>query len=303
MQTIPTERLDFFSGGTRCAAWLTLPAGPGPHPAVVLVHGLGAIRDMMLPGYEQHFATAGIATLAFDYRYTGASEGQPRQRISLNRQRDDVHAALAWLRTHPAIDASRLGLWGTSLGAMNVVRVAAQRADIAAAVVQCPIVHGPGAARALGLRAALRTAPAIAEDLVRIVLHRVFGAGRRYLPIVGPPGGFALVTADGAEAGWHSTVPAGATFDNRIVAADAVTMITTSAVRCARRVQAPLLVCVCDRENLMHPRHAENVARLAPKGIARHYDSDHFAIYHAPLVDRALADQTAFLQEHLRVGR
>ncbi len=45
---IPTERVDFHSGGTRCAAWMTLPRGPGPHPAVVLVHGLGATHDMML---------------------------------------------------------------------------------------------------------------------------------------------------------------------------------------------------------------------------------------------------------------
>ena len=189
MLTIPTERVDFESGGTRCAAWLTRPDGPGPYPAVALVHGLGATHDMMLATYEQHFAAAGIATLAFDYRHTGASDGQPRQRISLRKQGEDVHAALAWLRCHPAVDATRLGLWGTSLGAMNVVRVAAQRADIAAAVVQCPIVHGPGAARGLGVRGPLKLAPAIAEDLLRALLRR----DRRHVPIVGPPGGFAMV--------------------------------------------------------------------------------------------------------------
>ena len=52
--------------------------------------------------------------------------------------------------------ARAIGLWGTSLGGMNVVRVAAARDDIAVAIVQCPIVHGPGAARRLGLQAALR---------------------------------------------------------------------------------------------------------------------------------------------------
>ena len=57
--TIPTQRVDFLSGGIRCAAWLTLPAGPGPHPAVVLVHGFGATHDMMLAQYEQHFAARG----------------------------------------------------------------------------------------------------------------------------------------------------------------------------------------------------------------------------------------------------
>jgi len=39
--TIPTERVDFPSEGTRCAAWLTMPPGAGPHPAVVLAHGFG----------------------------------------------------------------------------------------------------------------------------------------------------------------------------------------------------------------------------------------------------------------------
>ena len=88
---------------------------------------------------------------------------------------------------------------------MNVIRVAAARDDLAVAVVQCPIVHGPGAARRLGLLAALRLTPAIAEDLLRVALRR----GRRYVPIVGPPGGFAMVTVEGAESGWNSTVPPG----------------------------------------------------------------------------------------------
>ena len=110
-----------------------------------------------------------------------------------------------------------------------------------------------------------------------------------------------MVTVAGAQAGWNSTVPPGGRFDNRIAAADAVAMVTTSALRYARNVEAPLLVCVCDRENLMNPRYAALVARRAPRGVARHYASDHFEIYHPPLVGQALADQTAFLKEHLDV--
>jgi alpha/beta superfamily hydrolase len=295
--TIATERVDFSCRGIRCAAWLTLPSSSRPHPAVVLVHGLGATHEMMLTQYEQHFASAGIATLAFDYRNTGASDGQPRQHISMREQRHDVVAALEHLRSRPEIDGGRIGLWGTSLGGMNVALVAAARDDLAVAVVQCPIVHGPGAARRLGLLPALRLTPAIAEDLIRVASRR----GRRYIPIVGAPGSFAMVTAAGAESGWQSTVPPDGQFDNRIAAADAVAMVTTSATRHARRIDAPLLVCVCDRENLMDPAYAALVARRAPRGVVRHYDSDHFAIYHPPLVARVLADQTAFLQEHLGV--
>ncbi|MGX9671072.1 alpha/beta hydrolase [Mycobacterium sp. HM-7] len=292
---IPVERLDFVSGGDRCAAWLTLPSAPGPHPAVVLVHGLGATRDMMLPQYEQHFAAAGIATLSFDYRFTGESGGQPRQHISIPEQCRDVAAAIDFLQRHPEVDADRIGLWGTSLGGMNVVRVAGSRNDIAAAVVQCAITHGPAAAGTAGLRGALRLTPAIIDDAVRAVFRR----SRRYVPIVGQPGTVALVTVAGAEDGWRSTVPAGATFDNRITAVDAALLITRSALRYAATVQAPLLVCVCDDETLMDPRYAEAVAHQAPRGVARHYDSDHFAIYHPPLVRRVLDDQLAFLTEHL----
>ena len=94
----------------------------------------------------------------------------------------------------------------------------------------------------------------------------------------------------------------GATFDNRIAAADAVAMVVSSALRHARRVTAPLLVCVCDRENLMDPKYAALVARRAANGVARHYASDHFAIYHPPLASEVIADQIAFLREHLDVA-
>jgi pimeloyl-ACP methyl ester carboxylesterase len=75
LATHPTERVDSLCHGIRCAAWLTLPGGQEPRQAVVLAHGLGATHDMMLARYEQHFAGAPIATLAFDYRNTGASDG------------------------------------------------------------------------------------------------------------------------------------------------------------------------------------------------------------------------------------
>jgi pimeloyl-ACP methyl ester carboxylesterase len=295
--TIPTHRVEFHSGGTRCAAWLTSPPGDGPHPAIVLVHGFGATHEMMLPQYEQHFAAAGIATLAFDYRNTGESDGQPRQHISLRAQRVDVEAALGYARSHPAIDGARVGLWGTSLGGMNVLRVAATRDDVAVAIVQCPMVHGPAAVRRLGVVPGLRLAPYIVLDVARAVLRR----GRQYVPIVGQPGTAAMVTIAGAEEGWNSTVPAGGHFENRVAAADVLGLVVTSALGHAGRIAAPLLVCVCDRETLIDAKYVELTARRAPRGTARHYDSDHFEIYHPPLVGQALADQTAFLKEHLDV--
>lgn len=297
--TVTTTTTTFTSHGTRCAAWLTRPPSQGPHPVVVLAHGLGANHSMALSRYERHFAAAGLATLAFDYRNLGASDGTPRQRLSLRRHRQDIRAALEYVRAAPDIDATRVALWGTSLGAMHVLRVAAEAPDLAAVVVQCPIVDGPATLRRLGPAAVLRIGPVIVEDTLRAAA----GLTRRYVPIVGQPGSLAAVTVAGALDGWNSTVDPGGSFDNRIAASNVVEIAVTTAKRAARRIAAPLLVCVSDRETLMDPRHAEDVARQAPRGIARHYDGDHFQIYHPPLLADLLADQTAFLQERLHVRR
>jgi pimeloyl-ACP methyl ester carboxylesterase len=196
------------------------------------------------------------------------------------------------------VDGSRVALWGTSLGALHALRVAANRTDIAAVVVQCPIVSGPATLHRIGPGAALRLTPAIISDILRAAV----GRERRYIPIVGPPGALAAVTVPGAEEGWQSTVDPGGGFDNRVAATNVIGIAVTSAKRMARRISAPLLVCVSQRETLMDPRHAEDVARGAPFGEMRHYDGDHFEVYHRPLLDQLLTDQTAFLQRHLRVG-
>lgn len=288
---------NFGSDGTRCAAWLTYPDGPGPHPAVVLIHGLGATHHMMLKQYEQAFSAAGIATLAFDYRTTGASAGSPRQRLSMRRQHADANTAYDFLTSAAHIDARRVGLWGTSLGAMHALRLSSQRRDVAAVVVQCPIVHGPGAALHSGLGTVFRMTPSIIEDLVRAATR----SPRKYVPIVGAPGSSAVVTAPGALQGWNSTAPRDSPFDNRIAAANALGLAVISAKRKASRIEAPVMICVSSNENLMDTKHVYDVAGAAPRSTVRSYDGDHFEIYHPPLVHTLLADQTAFLRKELHV--
>jgi hypothetical protein len=180
---------------------------------------------------------------------------------------------------------------------MHALRVASERSDVAAVVVQCPIVYGPGAALHSGLGPAFRMTPPIIEDLVRAAT----GSARKYIPIVGAPGGTAVVTAPGALQGWNSTAPQDSPFDNRIAAANALGLATISAKRKASKIQAPLLICVSSNENLMDVKHVYDVAGTAPKATVRSYDGDHFEIYHPPLVHTLVADQTAFLRRQLHV--
>lgn len=291
-----TIRTTFPSGSDYCAAWLTLPKGDGPHPVVLLIHGGGATHSMMLEQYEKWFSAAGFAVVAFDFRHLGESGGLPRQLFSLRRYFEDIEAALAFIASRPELDAKRVALWGTSMGASHVVTMAARRPDIAAAVIQCPILQGRAPMLRSGLWHMLRFTGPIISDTVRAL----FGRNRRYVPLVGRPGELAFVNLPGAYEGWHSVVPQGAHFDNRIPAGGStLQMLFYNAAASARNVRCPLLVCVCDNEELMDPAIAVKAANDAPRGIAKHYAADHFSVYHPPIVERLVADQIEFLTMHL----
>lgn len=294
-----TARTQFRSGQDHCAAWITKPDpalhGEGPHPAVVLVHGFGATHGMRLAQYEQAFAAAGMVVLAFDFRHLGDSGGSPRQLVSVRRQLNDIDAALDFIREHTAVDPARVAVWGTSMGATHVTLTAANHPELAAAVVQCPVLNTRNAAFSSGLRHVAKLAGPITSDLIRAALH----LPRRYLAIADEPGREAIVTVPGARQGWLGMVSDGVAFDNRVTASVGAELVLLNAAAKASEIQIPFLVCVSDRETLMDPRIAARVARQAPQGEAIHYPADHFEVYHAPLAEGIIADQTAFLMRHL----
>ena len=128
----------------------------------------------------------------------------------------------------------------------------------------------------------LRFTGPIISDTVRAL----FGRNRRYVPLVGRPGELAFVNLPGAYEGWRSVVPPGAQFDNRIpVGGSTLQVLFYDAAASARNVRCPLLVCVCDNEELMDPAIAVKAAADAPHGIAKHYAADHFSVYHPPMLN------------------
>jgi hypothetical protein len=84
-----------------CAGYLLLPepqAGTGERlPVAILAHGFSGTMDRLVP-HAERFAAAGLAALVFDYRSLGESGGQPRQVVDLPDQRQDLRAAMAWVR-------------------------------------------------------------------------------------------------------------------------------------------------------------------------------------------------------------
>ena len=72
----PAQSTGFFTNGdVRLSYALDMPAGNGPFPAVVLVHGSGTIAKENLTWLSRPFVDQGYAVLRYDKRGVGQSTG------------------------------------------------------------------------------------------------------------------------------------------------------------------------------------------------------------------------------------
>lgn len=133
-------RLD--SDGILLSASLFVPPGSGPHPGLVVCHGMpvGPQTDAAAPvvlegGFDypslaEWCAWEGFATVIFNFRGTGQSGGNFHQLGWVQ----DLDSVVSWLRERPEIDSSRVALLGSSLVAAVAIYVAAHRQDVAGLV-------------------------------------------------------------------------------------------------------------------------------------------------------------------------
>ena len=135
---VTTEDVTIERAGVQLGGTIVLPAGRGPWPAVVFVHGSGPATRDASRFFATEFAGRGIASLIFDKRGTGASSGDWREAGFYTLARD-VLAAVEVLKAHPAIDENAIGLCGQSQGGWVGPLAAVQSDDVALVVM----VSGP----------------------------------------------------------------------------------------------------------------------------------------------------------------
>jgi alpha/beta superfamily hydrolase len=103
------ERVRFGSRGDRLVGHVTAQPARGPRPAVVLCCGFGGTQDIpSMVAAAPALADAGYLALTFDYRGFAASDGQPRQVVSIAGQLEDVRDAVAYVRGRADVDPDRV---------------------------------------------------------------------------------------------------------------------------------------------------------------------------------------------------
>jgi uncharacterized protein len=296
------NEITFDSLGVTCSAWhfagtgdaLTGPAG---RPVVVMAHGFGGTKDSGLAPFAEKISAAGADVLAFDYRGFGTSQGQPRQSISIARQCQDYEAAIVAAKKLAGVDPNRIVLWGSSLSGGHVLKVAADRADVAAVIAMTPLTDAFATGRAVlkqysGWTAARSTLSGV---LSRIAVAR--GKNPIMMPLVGRPGAPGALALDGAYESYLSI--AGPSWRNEVDAAMGLEVGKIKTKSAAKKLRGVLLAQIADFDRYVP---ADSVAKTAVhgRGQVHHYPCDHFDVWPGhDWFEQVSDDQVAFLRRVL----
>lgn len=120
------QRISFLSKGQKINGTLVLPdERDGLIPAVLFFHGMTSSEKRYIP-YAQALAKEGIAGLALSLRAHGDSEGE-FDKLTVRDMVIDGLTAYDFLVSQPNIDPERIGICGTSVGAVIASLVAKDR--------------------------------------------------------------------------------------------------------------------------------------------------------------------------------
>jgi dienelactone hydrolase len=131
----PGERVEIPYQGSHLAGILRRPTVVPRPPALVMIPGLDSAKEE-LEAYELPFLARGMATLVVD----GPGQGEAEYIFPIRADYEvPAKAIVDWLCGRADVDATRIGVWGVSLGGYYSARAAAFEKRIRA----CVALAGP----------------------------------------------------------------------------------------------------------------------------------------------------------------
>ncbi len=163
------EIVNFQSEGVQLEGLFFRPETPGPWPVIVMAGGWCYVKELLQPRYARVFAEAGIASLIFDYRGFGGSQGEPRQHLDPWGQIADYRNAVSYVETLQGVDPARIGVWGISYSGGHSLVVGALDSRVRAVVSIVPVIDGlDSMRRAHGTMGFRRLSAAVLESRRRL---------------------------------------------------------------------------------------------------------------------------------------
>ncbi|MCY1059028.1 dienelactone hydrolase family protein [Nannocystis sp. SCPEA4] len=156
-------RVEFRSAdtaGTPLTGYLYRPAGPGPFPAVIALHGCSGLFSTVDPArlserhddWAERLVRQGYVVLFPDSFGPRGVDSLCRLRgprpVTVGRRTRDAEGAAAWLARQPFVDPGRLALLGWSHGGTSVLSTTGKDQP-RGAVVRAAVAFYPGCRRFL----------------------------------------------------------------------------------------------------------------------------------------------------------
>jgi predicted acyl esterase len=168
---------------------------------------LSLTKDAGLQVFAECWATeAGYASVIFDYRNSGGSDGASRNTVSLTQQHEDYRAVLRWVREQPDVfRTDKIVVMGCGVSGLAISRLAVEDRRLAGVMMMAPALDGmsyPGYARRTGSSSyasglaswlAMPMRPRLAFWAAVDWVGSIIGCMPVFVPAVGRTGEFAVV--------------------------------------------------------------------------------------------------------------
>jgi uncharacterized protein len=245
---VRTERITFDSAGVRLVGTLRLPAIDRTVPGVALTGPFTGVKDQVVGVYAERLSRMGLATLAFDHRGFGESQGRRGHEDSQGKLAD-LRAAVDILTSRAEVDPGRVGVVGVCLGGGYAVRAAAADPRVRAVAGIAGAYNSPAwFADRMGL-ANYRSA--LASFLARY---------DEYLPAVAAGGAEAAMGGDEPYAYYGTPRSASAHWENRVTRGSLHALMTFDALGAAPLLaDTPLLIVHGTNDDYCSPELAEQM--------------------------------------------
>ena len=119
-------KVNFSSNGINLVGDLYLPENLSqPAPTLPILGPMTFVKEQAPTEYARRFADRGFIALAFDPRYHGESDGEPRRYENPIAKAEDVRAALDYLESRDDVDGDQLLAMAVCQGSSAMLRAVA----------------------------------------------------------------------------------------------------------------------------------------------------------------------------------
>lgn len=119
------------------------------HPAIIVGHPMGAVKEQAAILYAQKMAEQGFVTLAIDLAFWGGSDGLPRNAVSPDLYAETFSAAVDYLDSLPFVDKNRIGVIG--ICGSGSFAISAAKIDPRIRAIATSVMYDMGEANRSGL--------------------------------------------------------------------------------------------------------------------------------------------------------